>query len=164
VRAQFCADLIAQVIGSRLAETPAHLWLWRRLPHPDTLVPGGPEIDFGIHTGDTLILGEAKWRSRVASGQGKEGMKDQIRLRAEFCEKFGSRFYPGISKFIVLLVSSEGRTLTEEHYSFSTLRLTVSEATWADLGAIASNPWRAEFLRHLHWRSQHSMQVDPGDL
>jgi len=26
----------------------ANIWLWRRIPHPDTLVSGGPEIDFGI--------------------------------------------------------------------------------------------------------------------
>jgi hypothetical protein len=40
-----------------------NVWLWRRLPHPDTLVSGGPEIDFGIQTEHVVILGEAKWLS-----------------------------------------------------------------------------------------------------
>src|SRR5262249_55105124 len=28
------------------------IWLWRRIAHPDTLVSGGPEIDFGIQCKD----------------------------------------------------------------------------------------------------------------
>ena len=46
------------------------LGVHRGIPHPDTLVPGGPEIDFGIQTADTLILGEAKWLSGVGRLQG----------------------------------------------------------------------------------------------
>jgi len=30
------------------------IFLWRRVPHPDTLVPGGPEIDIGISTANAL--------------------------------------------------------------------------------------------------------------
>lgn len=52
--------------------------LWRRLAHPDTLVPGGPEIDFGIRTEDLVVLGEAKWLSAVGGKQGKKRDKDQI--------------------------------------------------------------------------------------
>jgi len=33
----------------------AEIFLWRRIPHPDTLVSGGPEIDFGIITRNTLL-------------------------------------------------------------------------------------------------------------
>ena len=33
--------------------------------HPDTLVPGGPEIDFGVQTDDLILAGEAKWRFRL---------------------------------------------------------------------------------------------------
>jgi len=35
--------------------------------YPDTLVPGGPEIDFGVFTGDILLFGEAKWKSSVGA-------------------------------------------------------------------------------------------------
>ena len=47
------------------------IWLWRRVPHPEKpSAPGGPEIDFGILTECCLVLGEAKWNSPVAIGQG----------------------------------------------------------------------------------------------
>ena len=45
----------------------ANVWLWRRQPHPDTLVSGGPEVDFGIQTDEVFILGEAKWLSSIGS-------------------------------------------------------------------------------------------------
>jgi len=76
--------------------------LWRRLPHPDTQVSGGPEIDFLIQTDQVLVLGEAKWKSKVDSRQGKKHDKDQITLRHEICTKFGRRLFPGISWFVVL--------------------------------------------------------------
>ena len=36
--------------------SPSHpsIFLWRRFPHAETLVPGGSEIDFGIITDDTM--------------------------------------------------------------------------------------------------------------
>ena len=58
--------------------------LWRRLPHPETLVAGGPEIDFLIHTNDTLVLGEAKWKSSIGAKQGKNKDRNQIELRLDF--------------------------------------------------------------------------------
>ena len=62
----------------------AEIFLWRRIPHPDTLVSGGPEIDVGITTSNTVILCEAKWLSGIGAAQGKARDKDQIQLRGEF--------------------------------------------------------------------------------
>ena len=59
----------------------ANIWLWRRLPHPDTLVPGGPEVDFGVQTDEVFLLGEAKWLSPIGAGQGVEHDKNQVTLR-----------------------------------------------------------------------------------
>jgi hypothetical protein len=64
------------------------------LAHPDTLVSGGPEIDFGIHTDDVFLLGEAKWRSPLGEAQGVHRDKDQLTLRREFCQKYGPRLVP----------------------------------------------------------------------
>jgi len=87
IRAAYAADVLRAIgIDDAQPET-AHVWLWRRLPHPDTLVPGGPEIDFGIQTPRTLVLGEAKWRSPIGSAQGKHGDKDQIQLRVRILSK-----------------------------------------------------------------------------
>jgi hypothetical protein len=72
----------------------AHIFLWRRIPHSDTLVPGGPEIDFGILTENAVILGEAKWQSGTGTRQGKRKDKDQIQLRGEFLKTYGKRLFP----------------------------------------------------------------------
>lgn len=83
-RTRFVHDVLS-AIGVPGSSENAHVWLWRRLPHPDTLVSGGPEIDFGIHTDDVFLLGEAKWRSSVGAAQGVNRDKDQLTLRREFC-------------------------------------------------------------------------------
>jgi hypothetical protein len=69
VRAQFCAQLLGS-LGIERSVSNARIWLWRRLPHPDTRVSGGPEINFGIQTADALILGESKWCSAFGARQG----------------------------------------------------------------------------------------------
>jgi len=78
--------------------TNAEIFLWRRIPHPDTLVSGGPEIDVGIMTLNTVILVEAKWLSGVGAAQGKARDKDQIQLRGEFLAKYGAVIFPDRSK------------------------------------------------------------------
>jgi hypothetical protein len=62
-RADFVRELLESIDVDPRNEHAANVWLWRRVPHPDTLVPGGPEIDFGIQTDTVFLLGEAKWLS-----------------------------------------------------------------------------------------------------
>jgi hypothetical protein len=100
------------------------MWLWRRLPHPDNLVPGGPEIDFGIQTMDVLVLGEAKWRSAVGAAQGIKKDKNQIVLRREFCEKYGEKIYPRCRHFVVLGLSLYGGVTTDADTYLAMLLLT----------------------------------------
>lgn len=86
-RAAFVAALW-QAIGIPTGPTrAANVWLWRRIPHPDTGGSGGPELDVGIQTEDTGALVEDKWLSPIAARQGRLGDKDQLTLRREFCEK-----------------------------------------------------------------------------
>lgn len=87
VRAAYATQLIATTLEPVVGTEAAHIWLWRRLPHPDTLVPGGPEIDFGVQTERVLFLGEAKWRSSIGAARGADGSKDdgskdQVQLAA----------------------------------------------------------------------------------
>jgi hypothetical protein len=83
-----------------------------------------------------------------------EGLKDQIQLRAEFCEKYGRALYPSVERFVVLLVSQRAESLTDVQRAFSSGRVTVMESTWEQIGGFASNPWREEFLAHLAWRQK----------
>jgi hypothetical protein len=109
VRGAFVQELL-DLIDINGSSRNAIVWLWRRLPHSDTLVLGGPEIDFGIQTDDVFLLGEAKWRSSVGTGQGVHRNKDQMALRKEFCRKYGSKLLGGIGRFVVLGVSRKGES------------------------------------------------------
>lgn len=154
-RLAFVRDLL-RVIDVEGSAANAHVWLWRRLPHPDTLVPGGPEIDFGIQTDDTFLLGEAKWRSSVGAAQGVNRDKDQMTLRREFCEKYGRRLLEGIRQFVVLGVSWKGGMASVADSKADTVRLHVRDTTWDALGGLDSHPCAEELRRYIRWKAEHS--------
>lgn len=156
VRARFAGELLKALEIDDAEPESANVWLWRRLPHPDTKVLGGPEVDFGVQTSRTLLLGEAKWRSGIGTKQGKSGTKDQIQLRAEFCADLGGRFYPTVENFVVVLASRAIGALTAAHKSLSAGNVRVVETTWDLLGDVRANPWRGEFRAQLSWRQAHS--------
>jgi hypothetical protein len=112
------------------------VWLWRRIPHPDDLVPGGPEIDFGIQTDEVFLLGEAKWRSSVATAQGVSRNKDQITLRREFCQKYGRRLLPGIDRFVILGVSLKGGMVPKADDEIDGASLHIRGTTWEAVAGI----------------------------
>ena len=60
LRNKFIFDFLQNMNVKTQPVLNSEIFLWRRIPHPDTLVSGGPEIDFGIFTGDILLFGEAK--------------------------------------------------------------------------------------------------------
>ena len=131
----------------------------RRIPHPDSLVSGGPEIDVGIQTDSVLVLGEAKWRSSVGKAQGVARDKDQIQLRAEFCAKYGRIIYPSVDTFVILGIAQTTGLLTPEQLRHDAGLISVKEVTWEQLGALKANPWGSEFCTHLAWRHRHSKAV-----
>jgi hypothetical protein len=134
----------------------AEIFLWRRIPHPDTLVSGGPEIDFGIITRNTVILGEAKWRSGVGTAQGKMKDKDQIQLRGEFLEKYGQRFFPTSSTRAVVCVSLLPDTFANNVPSGITFRAT----TWEQVCSLPSHPCAAEVQRYFEWKRENTIMID----
>jgi hypothetical protein len=157
VRDKFCAQLL-ESLGIERSVSNARIWLWRRLHHPDSRVSGGPEIDFGIQTADTLILGESKWRSGFGAGQGVKRDKDQIQLRAEYCIKHGTDVFPAVKQFIILAVGRAGDLLTEAHIALNGGNVLMQEITWERLAGLTANPFAAEFQKQLAWRIKHSME------
>lgn len=155
VREAFVGDLL-KAINIPASATSAHIWLWRRLPHPDTLVPGGPEIDFGIQTDDAFLLGEAKWRSSVGAAQGVNRDKDQVTLRREFCEKYGRRLLPRVKHFVVLGVSWKGAITVAAETVSDGVSLYVRDATWDAISTLPSHPCQDELRRYLEWKIRHS--------
>jgi hypothetical protein len=130
----------------------AEVFLWRRVPHPDTLVPGGPEIDVGISTANALILGEAKWQSGVGAAQGKMKDKDQIQLRGEFLKKYGPSLFPNHSIFVVLGISlfpGAFKDTTPEGILFRS-------TTWDKVCSLASHPHAQEVGRYYIWKKDQT--------
>jgi len=156
VREAFVRGLFA-LLGIPYEKGTANLWLWRRLPHPDTLVPGGPEVDFGIQTDHVFLLGEAKWRSSVGAAQGVHRDKDQLTLRREFCEKYGQRMLPRCSRFVVLGVSWNGRIVTPADTVADGIILYARDTTWHAIVNLPSHPCAEELRAYLDWKIKNSM-------
>ena len=156
-RTGFVRDLL-NLVSIEGSADHAHVWLWRRLPHPDTLVSGGPEIDVGIQTDDVFLLGEAKWRSSVGAAQGINRDKDQVTLRREFCHKYGPRLLPTVRTFVVLGISWHGGLVPRADTEADGVGLHARDITWDALAGVASHPCREEFRAYLHWKANHSAQ------
>ena len=134
----------------------SNIWLWRRIPHPDTMVSGGPEIDFGVQTENVVLLGEAKWKSGIAKSQGKNKKKDQITLRREFLEKYGKFLFRKTNTFIILGISLQGRLIEESDHELGDIHLCLRNINWDKLCQIDSHPCAEELRRYLKWKKEIS--------
>ena len=132
--------------------TNPEIFLWRRIPHPDTLVSGGPEIDVGILTENALILIEAKWQSAIGSKQGKKRNKDQIQLRGEFIAKYGSKLFPNRTKMAVV-----GISLFEDAFTDTTPEgVFFRSLMWEQICNLHSHPQAEELARYYRWKKEHT--------
>jgi len=122
--------------------------LWRRIPHPDTLVSGGPEIDFIIQSEKVLLLGEAKWLSGISINQGKKKDKDQIELRDDFLKKYSRRIFPDLDTSNVLCLSFN----PSNHQSALNL-------TWHDLIYAKIHPLSDELIRYYEWKKSNNKSI-----
>ena len=157
-RKEFVEALFARLAIPSGPVADARLWLWRRIPHPDTRVPGGPEVDVGIQTETCLLFGEAKWLSGVGARQGVARDKDQIQLRREFFEKYGQRLYPSVRHFGVLGLSHLGDmipTSLTRQLGGSGGALYMCDLRWEELVSLP-HPRRDELKRYLEWKRSRS--------
>jgi hypothetical protein len=147
LRNQYVKDLFLKIGVDGGDVGHSEIFLWRRIPHPDTLVSGGPEIDLGIYTGKVLVLGEAKWRSSVDAVQGKYKDKDQIQLRVEFLNKYAGKMYPAES-LIVLGIGIQN-DVTDTCKVGNVLCI---GTTWDEICSIQSHPLCEEVKRYFDWK------------
>lgn len=158
VQCAFVESLLKLLEVPTASCTDTNIWLWRRIPHPDTLVLGGPEIDFGIQTEHTLIFGEAKWLSKVGQMQGKVRNKDQLILRREFFEKYGKLLYSKVSNYILLGLSPHGKMLQDETIHLGHAVLHIRDITWEAICSMENHPASNELHRYLKWKTANSKQ------
>jgi hypothetical protein len=117
--------------------------LWTRIAHPDTLVSGGPELDFQIIGDDAIIFGEYKWTAKVAENQGKQKNKNQIQLRKEYLEKYGKQIFSHINRQLVLVV---GQTNPQNPVC--------PNITWAEICNNVQHPLKEEINRYHYWKKE----------
>jgi hypothetical protein len=150
-------DSLLDLLGVATSTTKAaSMWLWRRIPHPETQGAGGPEIDFGIQTEQVILLGEAKWLSGVGQAQGKARSKDQITLRREFFEKCGGAMFHSASHYIVLGLSLRGGMLKNEEANLGHAILRVRDLTWESVCNVENHPLSEEIRSYLTWKEENS--------
>ena len=129
--------------------------LWRRQPHPDTLVSGGPEIDFLIQTAQLVVFGEAKWGSGIGKGQGKMGGDTQIDIRRKLFENYAHKIYGKSIVFVLLGVSIKGNMLegckdnSERHIFYRDIK-------WGDVCNLKTHPLSNEVNAYYTWKRLNS--------
>lgn len=146
------ADLLNLLGLSEASPDKAEIFLWRRIPHPDTLVSGGPEIDVGIITENALIFCEAKWQSKVGISQGKRKDKDQIQLRGEFLKKYGVKLCPQTT---VLAVVGVG-LFSDSFLNTVPYDVLFRSATWEDVCSLPSHPNTDELRLYFQWKKKNT--------
>lgn len=142
------ADLFQLLSLHSTKTAKAEVFLWRRLPHPDNLAPGGPEIDAGIVTENSVLLFEAKWRSSVGAKQGVKRDKDQIQLRGEFLAKYGSKFFPDRTELAVIGVGLKAGAFKDTTPAGIAFR----SVTWKEICELPSHPHADELGRYFRWK------------
>jgi hypothetical protein len=133
---------LLEVIGEEHIQD-CQIQLWTRIAHPDTLVSGGPELDFQIIGDNVVIFGECKWTAKVAENQGKQKNKNQLQLRKEYLEKYGKRIFPHINRQLVLIVG-----LTKPQNPVC------PNITWEEICNNTQHPLEEEISRYYHWKKE----------
>jgi hypothetical protein len=129
--------------------------LWRRVPHPDKSLPGGPELDFVVDGDRCVVFGEVKWRSGEGLRQGVRGDKGQMQLRRDFLAKYGAAIY-GKRGFVVLGVTLAGGIEAEPPPDSD--GVVTRSLQWSDLGSYPDHPRAEEVGRYLSWKQAHSLR------
>ena len=122
--------------------------LWRRIPHPDTLGSGGPELDLLIVGDAFAIVAESKWRSGEGRWQGSAGNQTQLQLRQQFLAKCGSRILETrelMVLYVVLDSSQEVLSAVQSPVPMFCLQ-------WANLLEWEGHPRGAELQRYYEWK------------
>jgi hypothetical protein len=131
-------------------------WLWRRLPHPEKPESsGGPEIDFGFLSTSTLLLGEAKWNSALGIGQGVDGNRSQLYLRAKYCDVQARKALRSVSRFIVLGIGRSANVFDGTDADLDT-EADIRQLSWSEMAECFPPGLAGELAAYLLWKSQYS--------
>jgi hypothetical protein len=155
IRSAFVAAFFKKIELPQQKVPTAEIWFWRRTIHPEKMNMGGPEIDFGIITPDTVLLGEAKWKSPEAKGQGINKDRGQIELRLQLFDKYW-KIFGRKTQFVIVALSLKGNMVAQETRETGGRIIATRDVTWDDVASISENPFQADFTRYLAWKKEKS--------
>jgi len=145
---QFINSLL-KIIGAEHHVSDCFIQLWTRIAHPETLVSGGPELDFQIVANNVVVFGEAKWRSKVANNQGIHGNRSQLELREKYFKEFGTKIFPNAPAKIILIVGLDSQLKNCQlgpncHY-----------VTWKRICEETEHPMKDELGKYYTWKEKY---------
>ena len=147
---------ILESVGVATVTDAPVCWLWRRLPHPEKRESsGGPEIDFALRSDTTLILGEAKWNSKLGTGQGVARNRSQLYLRVRYCETQARRAMPRVNNFIVLGVGRSANVFDGEDEQLETNAI-IKQLSWIEILECFPEKLASQLRSYLQWKILHS--------
>jgi hypothetical protein len=143
------SNFLAELVNIPSRNTKCTVALWRRVPHPDTMGAGGPELDLLIVADSTVFIVESKWRSGEGRWQGMSGKQSQLQLRRQFIERCGPRLFGNRDCVLLYVVLDKTQQpldneLSETVPSFS--------CEWAELCDWKGHPNSAEIRRYYEWK------------
>jgi hypothetical protein len=153
IRAAYARELLL-ALDVPVSDREFDVWLWRRVPHPDTGGHNGPEIDFAIQSEHLLLLGEAKWGSKIGAGQGVNKDENQLSLRRRFFELRSGDLFANQSSLVLLTVSSDGGLQVPMDKLLGSGTLYLRDAAWSAVSSLASHPLAEELGKYLAWKRQ----------
>ena len=146
-------------LGLPLAVDEPQVRFWTRVPHPDkpSAVTSGPELDVSIYAGDTLVIGEAKWNSKIDIKQGTSKERDQITLRVAHAKRLLREVHSQVQNVMVLAI---GRTIESLGKIANDPEIPVRRITWDEIVAWFPPSMQAEFQDYFRWRDLYAQR--PG--
>jgi hypothetical protein len=141
------AGWLLSLAGCKDSPVNCTVALWRRVPHPDNLTAGGPEIDAIVQTDRTVAFIEAKWRSGESRWQGLDGQTGQLELRSKFLQGVGHRIYGDRTLLLLSLTLDDRAGLPIESEGVRVVAL-----LWKDLIRCSAHPLSEEIERYYDWK------------
>ncbi len=142
------SNWLAVKLGLAKRNQQCTIALWRRIPHPDTLGSGGPELDLLIVGDEFAVVVESKWRSGEGRWQGSTGNQSQLQLRQQFLEKCGASLLEKRELMVLYVVLDGSQKPSNDVQS----AFPVKSLEWAELCEWESHPNWDEFQRYYEWK------------
>lgn len=155
-RVEFCTQLFHLIEPSLPSPRVVDISLWRRAPHPETSVSGGPEIDIFIQTPNVVVIGEAKWLSSEGTGQGKKKDKGQIQLRKEIFATLGPRIYATETTFMVLGIHLGEPVVQHRVCQMDDVEILLRSVPWESVCSIIPHPAEGELPSYFKWKKENT--------